>query len=441
MHRNQIWNTLGIAPTNDLREIRRAYATRLKQTQPEDDPEGFQRLRQAYDTALALVSGDPIGALPVAHPADTSPSNSVSDSNAAASLSCKDCALPPPSNDELHLRDAFAELRSMAAGGQVFEEGRGLSLLDSILRSPLLERLDLLQQCEMQLAALFAGGAPATTAMLSAVAARFDWENREHQTSLSAETGIVIQQLARLRQLDQLRLGDTPESKAWRRLAAPPRPASRWIRAHVLHLTDAPEIALLRRLRFQHTELIDNLHAENVAWWNSFAARPQLSILWMLSGLVLGSAFALLLPTQTENNVLHAPAQWFLVIALSATAIAALKLYVFDWPTALLQRRWPTGPPTSWALGWLPASIVLLLLASILPGPSWLEWGLACCTWTCAWWASVSCGWRTNPEEQRSLITDSRAARILIINECVNHRHSAATDGRWTADGQRIVAD
>ena len=48
---NYYWSTLDIAPTNDLKAIKRAYATQLKANRPEDNAEHFQRLRDAYEWA------------------------------------------------------------------------------------------------------------------------------------------------------------------------------------------------------------------------------------------------------------------------------------------------------------------------------------------------------------------------------------------------------
>lgn len=46
------WFLLDLAPTADTRAIKRAYAARLKCTRPDEDPQGFQALRQAYEVAL-----------------------------------------------------------------------------------------------------------------------------------------------------------------------------------------------------------------------------------------------------------------------------------------------------------------------------------------------------------------------------------------------------
>lgn len=48
------WSELGLSGPAALHEVRRAYAERLKQTHPEEDPEGFQRLHEAYEQARRI---------------------------------------------------------------------------------------------------------------------------------------------------------------------------------------------------------------------------------------------------------------------------------------------------------------------------------------------------------------------------------------------------
>ena len=47
------WSVLALAPGADERSIRRQYARLLKVHRPDEDPEAFQRLREAYEQALA----------------------------------------------------------------------------------------------------------------------------------------------------------------------------------------------------------------------------------------------------------------------------------------------------------------------------------------------------------------------------------------------------
>ncbi|MCL1791124.1 MAG: tetratricopeptide repeat protein [Peptococcaceae bacterium] len=47
------WSVLGIEKTTDKGLIKKAYYAKLPHYHPEDDPEGFQNLKAAYDTALA----------------------------------------------------------------------------------------------------------------------------------------------------------------------------------------------------------------------------------------------------------------------------------------------------------------------------------------------------------------------------------------------------
>lgn len=53
------YSELGIEPTADERAIKRAYAVRLKQNRPDENPEGFQRLHEAYQAALQRCHANP----------------------------------------------------------------------------------------------------------------------------------------------------------------------------------------------------------------------------------------------------------------------------------------------------------------------------------------------------------------------------------------------
>lgn len=53
---SDIWDMLGIEPTTDRRTIKRAYAEAVKSCHPEEHPEEFKRLYEAYQAALDSLS-------------------------------------------------------------------------------------------------------------------------------------------------------------------------------------------------------------------------------------------------------------------------------------------------------------------------------------------------------------------------------------------------
>lgn len=55
MEKEVCFRVLGLEETRDEQKLKAAYLGLLKKTNPEDDPEGFKRLRLAYETALALA--------------------------------------------------------------------------------------------------------------------------------------------------------------------------------------------------------------------------------------------------------------------------------------------------------------------------------------------------------------------------------------------------
>ena len=56
MDKKLAFQILGIAETKEEDKIRQTYLSLLKETNPEDDPEGFKRLREAYEAALRFAS-------------------------------------------------------------------------------------------------------------------------------------------------------------------------------------------------------------------------------------------------------------------------------------------------------------------------------------------------------------------------------------------------
>lgn len=62
------WKRLQLEPTNDIKAIRRAYAQQLKLYHPEENPEGYQQLRQAYEQIMTEIKTQAVYSPPFSEP-------------------------------------------------------------------------------------------------------------------------------------------------------------------------------------------------------------------------------------------------------------------------------------------------------------------------------------------------------------------------------------
>ncbi len=64
MDKKEIFDALGITVTKDRNIIKKAYREKLTRFNPEDDPEGFKLLREAYEEAMKLAAVEEEGEIP-----------------------------------------------------------------------------------------------------------------------------------------------------------------------------------------------------------------------------------------------------------------------------------------------------------------------------------------------------------------------------------------
>ncbi|MCG8392447.1 MAG: RDD family protein [Pseudomonadales bacterium] len=107
------WTLLQIDPTDDSRAIKRAYAKQLKQHRPDQDPQGFQRLHQAYKQAMAMAEREqqdpPVSSFVSQSLPETEPPPAPNDDVDTDFLRDAENNPPPPSHDAFVMEAAETE--------------------------------------------------------------------------------------------------------------------------------------------------------------------------------------------------------------------------------------------------------------------------------------------------------------------------------------------
>ncbi|AYV49223.1 hypothetical protein CFHF_12955 [Caulobacter flavus] len=371
---HDIWDVLGIAPTRDRDTIRRAYARRLRATNPEDDAEGFMRLREAHDEAVARIDWD--WAWDDEDTPDAAPGQDAGEvlvragPAAPAGIDAAPMAAPMAARsaetEELEIRlERLADLLRRADHPPRHELE---AAFQAVLNAEALEALAVADSIEQRVAHLLLATAPHSDPLLAPAIEAFRWRGDDLHFEPTPAQQAVIQRGDFVERRERLLQSDEQARKVMAVLEGPPSARiPLWRR-----LNPRFEIvmkAVLERIGDGGGVLMAGFNEDTVALWRRRYDRPRLT-----SGMIWLTLLApLLAPLIAALNDLSPPAILAAYLVTAGAILAAQLFYLHgylrlktaweihrSWRASLLER-----------IGWSPLSLALLPVSALLPDSPW----------------------------------------------------------------------
>lgn len=398
------WALLGIAPTDDPREIKRAYARTLKTVDVDADPAAFIALRQAMEAATEWGTKTPWWEEDQSDEALAGVMSQVGEGDGTLAAGPDDGGY----NDDDEYADsedwrtwrpqrpvfategpgpAVGELEDLLYAEAAPDPERVHALGQVLLAHPDLDHVDQAVAVERWLAEAIANNFPRSDPLIGPALARFGW--KDHARLSDWSIGRIIQRRDDLafRQL----LGRTghPHGRAFAELSGPPR--------RKLGLTDfglASKVWDFLAFLPARPTLESDLDPESVAWWRAYFTGPHLPLRlgrwWSGTTLALAVAGLIVLNPQTDQLLLPFS---LLIVAGAILSFAGLKAWAHlaAWRRRERDRHWEREPATG-----LPRTAALTLLLplpfAVLPS-AWPAAALAAALTAALGWKVLRSGW------------------------------------------------
>ena len=362
-----IWQRLGISQTRDRAEIRRAYAKLLKATHPEDDPDGFKALREAYERALAYADSGTSYIVDLPYdPDDDGDDEDLYETDEADDGGLADARPEPwPDQDLASQLDehafAFRTLYGLVEHRAPKDEVA--NAVAALLTTPQIGEVDVHNATEWRLAELITQSAPYADGVLEPAATYFRWRERSRAFNLDYRVRSALAREDDLRFLVRARSPGGWEHTAWRTLSR--RPGGwRTMGAIVFGRAGADVRKMLNVIDQERFSLEADFDEATLAWWRERMSRPLFPGFvwpWAMAAAFIGA----LIGYTAAGGGLAAMAGGGVAGFLTLLIPALIKAYWIDNPAhppsdGLDDRIWRQ-------MGWVPASFLLLAVAGVTP--------------------------------------------------------------------------